>query len=107
MEANKEVFDNHEFDLPKMFQEVISMFSPTAASKSLELKCTVDPSIPQWFRGDSNRLRQVLTNLVGNAIKFTESGHVHVLVVPISDATASTLKIGVTVEDTGIGILRK
>jgi two-component system, sensor histidine kinase and response regulator len=76
-----------------------------ADQKGLELICEIDPAVPDGVVGDPTRLQQVLTNLVGNALKFTERGHVVVSVREDSRATGST-KLHFSVADTGIGIAR-
>ena len=68
-----------------------------AAERGVELKVTIAPRAPTWVRGDPNKLRQILGNLVSNAVKFTEAGHVHVIVPESPDLV-------VQVEDTGIGL---
>ena len=81
-------------------EETIEIFAARARAKGLELRCVIESSVPAAVRGDPMRLRQVLINLVGNAIKFTESGEVIVRVKALDDA--GRLRFEVT--DTGIGI---
>ena len=79
------------------------LLQPRAREKGLDLMIDFDMFLPTRFVGDPGRLRQVLTNLIGNAVKFTESGHVMTRVVGVeSDGTSQTLHV--TIEDTGIGI---
>jgi signal transduction histidine kinase len=79
------------------------MLAPTARDKSLDLMIDYDMFLPTTFVGDPARIRQVLTNIAGNAVKFTRSGHVLIRVTGVPDAT-SPAAVHVTVEDTGIGI---
>jgi CheY-like chemotaxis protein len=79
------------------------MFAPRAHQKGLELLCQVRPLVPQTVLGDSARLRQIVVNLIGNAIKFTERGEVS-LTVDFEPAEADTNRLHFVVSDTGIGI---
>src|SRR6202023_2400705 len=74
-----------------------------AHQKGLELICDIDPDVPAAVMGDPTRIQQVLTNLVGNALKFTEHGHVFIAVRQDSHAEGST-KLHFSVTDTGIGV---
>ncbi len=89
---------NNEFDLRHCFEKIISMLSPTAREKSIELILLIDTDVPGLISTDNERLAQVLTNLVNNAIKFTSDGHV-VTHVSINDTI-----LNVSIIDTGCGI---
>ena len=91
------------FDLRQTVDDVIKSFRPRAQQKSLGLICTIAPDVPDAVTADPHRVRQVMVNLLGNAIKFTEHGHIRVGVEMerIEDGQA-TLRF--TVSDTGIGI---
>jgi two-component system sensor histidine kinase/response regulator len=92
-----------DFDLRDLLDKVCELLAIRAHEKGLELACRVMPQVPTNLRGDPNRLRQVLTNLVGNAIKFTESGEVVLRVEREAGSNqAGFLKFAVS--DTGIGI---
>src|SRR5262249_5457787 len=79
------------------------LFARSAAAKGVDLVCVIDPTLPERLRGDPVRLRQVVTNLLGNAVKFTEHGEIGIrLTVASRSRTACALRIAVT--DTGIGI---
>ena len=93
------------FDLRATAEEIISVFRPLAAKKGLSLTYRFVGAVPHTLVGDASRLRQVLINLVGNAVKFTDSGSV-VLVIARTDsgATTSRAKLRFEVRDTGIGI---
>lgn len=79
-----------------------ALFAPRAAEKGIALTCTIDPDVPVLIAGDALRLRQVLLNIVGNAVKFTDAGHVHVHARAESGILATQLSIEVA--DTGMGI---
>lgn len=104
IEAGKMRFEIVEFDLVQTVEDVAELMAEAAFSKGLELFTEIDSSIPQLVRGDSTRLRQVALNLVGNAIKFTESGHVALRVRRSASVTPEFLPIEFVIEDTGIGI---
>ncbi len=98
IEAGKLELDEINFNLPDLLADVADMFGHQAAEKGLELTCFVRPNIPKQVLGDPERLRQILVNLIGNAIKFTEEGEVRVEAVQ----TARGTELSVT--DTGPGI---
>ncbi|WP_116132783.1 response regulator [Tropicimonas sp. IMCC34043] len=103
LEAEKLTLRPDPFDLELMLHEVLTLVAPMAREKSLDLHVDYDVFLPTKLVGDPGRIRQVLTNLVGNAVKFTLEGHVLVRVVGIED-TPGIWQMHVTVEDTGIGI---
>jgi PAS domain S-box-containing protein len=88
------------FPLAAFVEEVVELLGPRAQAKGLEIGCYVDERLPSRVVGDAARLRQVLFNLAGNAIKFTESGGVSIIVEP----SAQPDTIAISVRDTGIGI---
>jgi len=90
-------------DLHALVESVSAMFSLETEKKAFSLTCKVDPGLPQYIRGDEDRLRQVLVNLVGNAVKFTDAGKVQIRAEEICTAGAGAL-IRFVIEDTGIGI---
>ncbi len=100
IEAGKLELERIEFGLRETIEETIEILTARAQSKGLELGCVIEPSVPAIVRGDPMRLRQVLINLVGNAVKFTESGEIIVCVRAIE--RQGQLRFEVT--DTGIGI---
>jgi len=103
IESGKFDLDCIDFNLSNLVEGVCGLFSIEANSKGLSLMSYIDPVIPVTLRGDPERITQVLLNLVGNAIKFTESGHVvvRVLLESINDGVAT---LCFSVEDTGIGL---
>jgi PAS domain S-box-containing protein len=103
MEAKKLQLETIDFDLRSLLDNVTSILSVTAQAKGIELLCIADPMVPALLRGDQGRLRQILTNLVGNAIKFTEKGEV-VVSVTLEEEGESDCLLRFSVRDTGIGI---
>jgi len=103
IEAGKMCLETTDFDLHAMVEDVLELLAEQAAGKGLELAgwCQVD--VPTWAAGDVGRLRQILTNLVGNAVKFTERGEV-VVRTTLVEHGADTMVIRFAVTDTGIGI---
>jgi signal transduction histidine kinase/CheY-like chemotaxis protein/HPt (histidine-containing phosphotransfer) domain-containing protein len=99
VEAGKLELENIEFALRDAVEQTIEIFAARAHAKGLELACAIDLDVPGAVRGDPTRLRQVLINLVGNAIKFTDSGEVIVRVRAVGDQ-----RLRFEVADTGIGI---
>jgi two-component system sensor histidine kinase/response regulator len=109
IEAGRMTIEQVAFSLRDVVEDVAEMLAPSAHRKRLELVVAVPPDFPSQFIGDPGRIRQVLTNLIGNAIKFTESGEVHVQasIAPISAQPAAESKgasVSLCVRDTGIGI---
>jgi signal transduction histidine kinase/DNA-binding response OmpR family regulator len=103
IEAGKFTLDTVSFNLSDRLDKTLKTQALRAHQKRLELACHVGPSVPEILIGDPNRLSQIITNLVGNAIKFTERGEVVVRVETISQS-AEEVELYVTVSDTGIGI---
>jgi signal transduction histidine kinase/ligand-binding sensor domain-containing protein/CheY-like chemotaxis protein len=103
IEAGKLAFDVREFDLTETVTEATRTMALRAHQKGLELACHVDPTIPRLLMGDAHRMKQVLINLLGNAIKFTETGEV-VLRVVAEGRTLNEVRLRFAVSDTGIGI---
>jgi signal transduction histidine kinase/CheY-like chemotaxis protein len=103
IEAERLTLYPEPFDLERTIHEVAMLLQPKARAKGLDLMIDFDMFLPTRFVGDPGRLRQVLTNLVGNAVKFTEKGHVLIRVVGL-ETEPGEQQLHVTVEDTGIGI---
>lgn len=104
IEAERLTLHPEPFDLERAIHEVIMLLQPAARQKGLELLVDYDLFMPTIFTGDPGRIRQVLTNLIGNAVKFTLSGHVLVRVVGMQAEGSDTGQVHVLIEDTGIGI---
>ena len=103
IEAGKVVLESVSFDIRTVVSDVVELLSPTAHAKGLDLIFRVGQNVPRQLLGDVSRVRQVLTNLVDNSIKFTSKGHVLVSVDSDEQQDGASL-LRVTVEDTGIGI---
>ena len=108
LEAGKVILSSLPFAPRDCIEDAFDILATQAAAKNIELLYRIDPSVPDFVHGDANRVRQILTNLVGNAVKFTECGDVLVtlsyLVQPASEREAASQNLRFTVEDSGIGI---
>ncbi|NCJ05529.1 response regulator [Synechococcales cyanobacterium C] len=103
LEAGEMELDLLDFDVSNTLSEVLDLLAPQAHAKQLEIAALIDPNVPTHLQGDAGRLRQVVTNLVGNAIKFTHAGEIIVRVSATTETpTDTTLRF--VVSDTGIGI---
>jgi len=103
IEAKKLELDTIDFNLLSLLDNLASVLSATAEAKGIELLSFADAAVPTQLRGDPGRLRQILTNLTGNAIKFTEKGEV-VVRVAVTEQGESDCLLRFSVRDTGIGI---
>ena len=103
IEAGKVVIESVPCDLRQIVEEVVQMLAPAAEEKGLELVTQYREGIPCHFTGDSGRIRQVIINLVGNAVKFTRTGHV-LVAVKCSGQNLQSAQMLISVTDTGIGI---
>lgn len=103
IEAERLTLHPEPFDLERTIHEIAMLLQPRAREKGIDILIDFDMFLPTRYVGDPGRLRQVLTNLIGNAVKFTDSGHVLIRVVGIQ-GEAGKQQLHVTVEDTGIGI---
>ena len=104
IEAEKLVLHNDPFDLERCIHELLMLLQANAREKGLDLLVDYDFFLPTQFIGDAGRIRQVMTNLMGNAVKFTESGHVMVRVVGVHSDEDDQTQLHISIEDTGIGI---
>jgi two-component system, sensor histidine kinase and response regulator len=95
--------NQEDFVLRELLAEVMKLFAPQAKGKRIELICSVDGDVPATLRADRARIRQILTNLVGNSVKFTEKGEV-VVKVTRGACAEGKLRLVFQVSDTGIGI---
>ncbi len=108
IEAGKLKLHYESVNLRRLIEEVLHIFSARAAKKNLSLLTEIDPNLPRAITFDEVRLRQILFNVVGNALKFTEVGEIKITVKTKSTSKEKpTITIQLTVEDTGIGIARE
>jgi signal transduction histidine kinase/DNA-binding response OmpR family regulator len=103
LEAGKIEMEVIEFDLHALIEEVCSLIASRAHAKGLELNCFLPVDLKKRWHGDPNRIRQVLTNLVGNAVKFTDQGEVTVKITETNQDNGNKF-IRVEIKDTGVGI---
>jgi PAS domain S-box-containing protein len=110
IESGKMELEKAPFELALCVEEALDLFAPTAAAKRLEIGYHVEPDVPPWIVGDVTRLRQIIVNLVNNAIKFTLAGSIsiHVRRIPMDTNFRAIhqgrMRLEITVQDTGIGI---
>eukprot|EP00903_Cladosiphon_okamuranus_P004542 g4540.t1 len=103
IEAGKIDLEHTDFELGCLIEEVVTLFHVSAVEKGLELSCFVDPSIQKQVRGDPTRLRQIASNIIGNAVKFTQEGEVEVR-LELGSASSNQYALSLVVRDTGIGM---
>ena len=106
IEAGKLHFEEVNFDLAVSMDECLELLSSHAAEKQIDLSLFIPPDLPRLLKGDPGRLRQVLLNLVGNALKFTNKGEVAIS-VSAEHGTAAEVTLRFEVRDTGVGIARE
>ena len=104
VEAGKLGVKSELFDVIATLHHVQDLFHPTSSQTGVDLKCSITPGLQRWIIGDSTRLQQVLTNFVGNAFKFTDSGSVTISASPLTSPGEGKVRILFSVSDTGIGM---
>ena len=104
MEAGKLAIEHLSFNLKKLIEQTLKIHIPNAKKKGLSINYYIDPSIPEYLMGAPNRIRQVLNNLLDNAVKFCDQGKVVLEVKKISPKNSECHKLLFAVKDTGIGI---
>ncbi|MBN1140102.1 MAG: GAF domain-containing protein [Anaerolineae bacterium] len=104
IEAGHMELERQPLDLRACVESAVDLLAGKAAEKGLDLSCAIEPDVPEAIVGDVTRLRQVLVNLLGNAVKFTEQGEVAVTVERRGEAASSPQELHFAVRDTGIGI---
>jgi two-component system sensor histidine kinase/response regulator len=107
MEMNSLQLEEENLSLAEIVADVVTLLGPQASSKRIDLSAYVDPELPEQLRGDRGRVRQILVNLVGNALKFTVSGGVGVEVRHESGEDGGDHVVVIAVSDTGIGIAKE
>lgn len=104
IEAGKLVLMEEQFDLEQCTQELVTLMQVNCRDKGIDLLVDFDLFLPRRYVGDPGRVRQVLTNLLGNAVKFTEEGHVILRATGMPSEDGATTDLHICIEDTGIGI---
>ncbi len=102
IEAGKMELEKEPFNLLSAMEDLVTLLSPTAAEKKVEIILRYDPQLPEVFVGDVGRIRQIITNIAGNAVKFTPRGYVYIDVT--GEAQGNIQALSIKVRDTGIGI---
>jgi two-component system, sensor histidine kinase len=103
IEAGKLDLETIDFNVTTLLENQVSLVGPIAAEKNLKIITTVDPEIPQHVKGDSGRISQIILNLVNNAIKFTDHGHIEIKANLLSKS-ADSVMVKFSVTDSGIGM---
>jgi Amt family ammonium transporter len=104
IEAGKVEVETIEFDLHKIIEDLTLLLAPVAAKKKLSIASFIRPAVPRRLIGDPSRVRQVLTNLITNAIKFTDRGRVSIRASQLDNDGDDAARVRIEVQDTGIGI---
>lgn len=104
IEADRLMLHPEPFDLERCIHETVILLQPAAFDRNIELIVDFDMFLPTRYVADALRIRQVLTNLIGNALKFTAQGHVLIRAIGLPGADVGSQRIHISVEDTGIGI---
>ncbi|MDB5223852.1 MAG: integral rane sensor hybrid histidine kinase [Chitinophagaceae bacterium] len=103
IQAGKLILEKIDFNLTEVLENVKALFKYRIQEKGLSLRLTVNEDVPRKLNGDPHRLNQVLINLIGNAIKFTQSGSINIS-ISVQEKTAEEIVLSFTIADTGIGI---
>lgn len=104
IEARKLVIESTVLNLPTLIRDLAELFSHKAGEKSLQIRWKLDKAVPVLVKGDPTRLRQILMNLVSNAVKFTQQGWVEISVERLAQVEQEIISLKFNVEDTGMGI---
>lgn len=105
LEAGKLILENIPFNIRGMINDTLTLLAPSAHDKKLELSLTLNTPLPEMASGDPLRIQQIITNITGNAIKFTEQGMVNVHISSgYSASDAQTFQLNIRIRDTGIGM---
>jgi PAS domain S-box-containing protein len=104
IEAGRVTLQERDFDLHQLLDGLVEMLSLRAAAKGLTLRVVRDPAVPRFVHADEGKLRQILINLLGNAVKFTAAGHVELTVRQTAGPDPELRRLLIAVEDTGAGV---
>jgi len=107
IEAGKVPLEIVECDLGQLMGEIVAMFNVSARTKGLSLHLTISDNVPKHLKLDPGRVRQICTNLIGNAVKFTETGFVRVTISCPSSRSSDDVRLQIRIEDSGIGISKE
>lgn len=107
LEAGRMTLEAQPLNLRRMAAELDEQYRPLAEQKSLQLQVTLDPSLPDWISADPVRIRQIMANLVSNAVKFTERGSISCSLNNAGQNASGTALFSIVVQDSGIGIPRE
>ncbi|GAB5451769.1 MAG: hypothetical protein Hals2KO_20970 [Halioglobus sp.] len=103
IEARKLSLEKLDFNLADLVEDVTGSLALQVQQKGLEFLCDVSPEVPECLKGDPGRVRQIITNLIGNAVKFTSHGQI-AMAIAVESTEGSSVKLRFSVQDTGIGI---
>ncbi len=104
IESDKLNLENISFDLYEIISDLVNLLSAKAREKNIDIKVNFDNSLPKYFIGDPLRLKQIINNLMNNAIKFTDQGYISLIIKEVPDDNNLFKKLLIIVEDTGVGI---
>ncbi len=104
VEANRLTIQSSPLNLAEVVDQTCELFKPMAQQNQIDFLCEIDPKIPRSLNGDAARLQQVLTNLIGNAFKFTKKGRISAKAYPLATSDSNQVRVLFSVTDTGIGI---
>jgi signal transduction histidine kinase/HPt (histidine-containing phosphotransfer) domain-containing protein len=104
VDTGRLVIEASDFDLANTVRQTVDSFATRAQEKGLRLSSQIDPCLPKTLCGDAGRLRQILNNLLGNALKFTAQGEITVIVQQVAQAAEAGVNVRFEISDTGIGI---
>ena len=104
IEAGKLILHEQLFSMYEIMETIFKFFTHATESKDIKLNMEIEPSFPEYLLGDEVRIRQILFNLVGNSVKFTDHGSVSIHATPLKGRDKDTIRVLFTVSDTGIGI---
>jgi PAS domain S-box-containing protein len=103
IESGQLILDENDFELRTCIEDALDLFTPQILDKGLEMMYYIAPGVSPFFKGDDTRLKQIIVNLVGNAVKFTEKGEIFVNVEKLTDEENNQI-LNFSVKDTGVGI---
>jgi signal transduction histidine kinase/CheY-like chemotaxis protein/sensor domain CHASE-containing protein len=103
IESGHMELENNAFDIRRCIEDVLDLSAPKALEKHLEIMYLIDPDVSRFIIGDGFRLRQILVNLIGNSIKFTQSGEIYIH-LGVANKTGESVTLEFSIKDTGIGI---